>query len=161
MFQKIQNKIISQIHFEELRSDIAADETIVFTNGCFDILHPGHVDYLYRTATYGDILVVGINSDNSVQKIKGIERPVNNEKSRAFVLAGLGCVDYVIIFDEPTPYNLIATVQPDVLIKGGDWPVEKIAGRDIVMKKSGKVYSIKTLDDHSTTAIINRIKSLS
>ncbi len=133
---------------------------IVFTNGCFDILHPGHVDYLARARDLGDLLVVGLNSDASVRRIKGTTRPVNPEHDRALVLGALACVDHVVIFSEDTPYRLIQAVLPDVLVKGGDWPVEKIVGRDIVEARGGRVLSIPLLPGYSTTRIIERIRGL-
>jgi len=130
---------------------------LVFTNGCFDLLHPGHVDYLQRARELGDRLILGLNSDASVQRIKGDKRPIVPEMDRARVLSGLACIDHVIIFDEDTPYELIRAVQPDVLVKGGDWPVECIVGRDIVTERGGKVLSIPVLPGYSTTGIIERI----
>jgi len=130
---------------------------LVFTNGCFDLLHPGHVDYLQRARELGDRLILGLNSDASVQRIKGDKRPIVSEMDRARVLSGLACIDHVIIFNEDTPYELIRAVQPDVLVKGGDWPVERIVGRDIVTERGGKVLSIPVLPGYSTTGIIERI----
>ena len=130
---------------------------LVFTNGCFDLLHPGHVDYLQRARELGDRLILGLNSDASVQRIKGDKRPIVPEMDRARVLSGLACIDHVIIFDEDTPYELIRAVQPDVLVKGGDWPVERIVGRDIVTERGGKVLSIPVLPGYSTTGIIELI----
>lgn len=133
-------------------------QKIVFTNGCFDLLHAGHVDYLEKARSLGDMLVVGVNSDLSVKRIKpGLNRPVNAEADRARVLAGLGCVDHVIIFGEDTPYSLIEQVRPQVLVKGGDWPVEKIIGRDIVQGLGGEVHSIPFTRGYSTTGILDRI----
>lgn len=134
--------------------------TVVFTNGCFDILHPGHVDYLQRARELGDLLVVGLNSDASVRRLKGKCRPVNSEQDRAAVLAGLSCVDRVVIFDQDTPLELIRTVRPRVLVKGGDWPVEKIVGREVVEADGGKVLSIDLLPGYSTSKIIDRILKL-
>ncbi|GAB1410866.1 D-glycero-beta-D-manno-heptose 1-phosphate adenylyltransferase [Desulfovibrionales bacterium] len=131
--------------------------TVVFTNGCFDLLHPGHVDYLQRARALGTCLVVGINSDVSVQRIKGPLRPIMDEQSRALVLAGLASVDYVLLFDEDTPLRLITTIQPDILVKGGDWPVEQIVGREIVSARGGQVLSLPVLEGYSTTGIIQRI----
>lgn len=130
---------------------------MVFTNGCFDLLHPGHVDYLQRARALGTCLVVGINSDVSVQRIKGPLRPIMDEQSRALVLAGLASVDYVLLFDEDTPLRLITTIQPDILVKGGDWPVEQIVGREIVSARGGQVLSLPVLEGYSTTGIIQRI----
>jgi D-glycero-beta-D-manno-heptose 1-phosphate adenylyltransferase len=130
---------------------------LVFTNGCFDIIHPGHVDYLERARSMGDGLVVGLNSDASVRRLKGPLRPVNDQRSRARVLAALQCVDYVVIFDEDTPLELIQKVRPDVLVKGGDWSVERIVGRDVVEEAGGSVCSIPLLAGHSTTSTVERI----
>ncbi|MBF0241773.1 MAG: D-glycero-beta-D-manno-heptose 1-phosphate adenylyltransferase [Desulfamplus sp.] len=130
---------------------------IVFTNGCFDILHAGHVAYLDAASNQGDILVVGLNSDNSVKKIKGERRPIISQTQRAKVLAALECVDYVVIFDEPDPENLIKKIAPDVLVKGADWSEEKIIGSDFVKKLGGKVQRIELVPEISTTTIIERI----
>jgi rfaE bifunctional protein nucleotidyltransferase chain/domain len=134
------------------------DQEIVFTNGCFDILHQGHVDYLSKAADLGNVLIVGLNSDNSTNKLKGPNRPINDEHSRAMIIASLHFVDAVILFDEPTPYNLINFIQPDVLVKGADYTVEQIAGSDIVLAKGGKVITIELLPGFSTSAIEARIK---
>jgi rfaE bifunctional protein nucleotidyltransferase chain/domain len=130
---------------------------VVFTNGCFDILHPGHVDYLERARAMGSCLVVGLNSDASVRRLKGCCRPVNGQDSRARVLAALACVDAVIVFEEDTPYALIQAVGPDVLVKGGDWSLDRIVGRDLVEAAGGRVCSIPLLAGHSTTGIVERI----
>jgi len=130
---------------------------VVFTNGCFDILHPGHVTYLEEARRLGDCLVVGLNSDVSVRSLKGPERPVNDEKSRARVLAALGCVDHVVLFSEDTPLRLINELLPGVLAKGGDWPVEKIVGAAEVVAAGGMVLSIPLVKNFSTTALIDRI----
>lgn len=132
---------------------------IVFTNGCFDILHLGHIDYLARAADNGDKLIVGLNSDNSVSRIKGPTRPINDERSRAIVLAGLGCISAITIFDEPTPYDLIRMVQPDILIKGADYKPEEIVGYDIVTARGGSVKTIPFVNGYSTTAIEQRIRA--
>ncbi len=130
---------------------------IVFTNGCFDILHVGHVRYLNDAKKYGDFLIVGINSDSSVRRIKGENRPIIDEKARAEVVAGLDSVDMVIIFSEDTPYELIKTLEPDVLIKGGDWKEEEIVGADIVKRSGGKVLTVPYISGYSTTSIIEKI----
>ncbi len=136
-------------------------QRIVFTNGCFDLLHPGHVDLLCRARGLGELLVVGLNSDASVRSLgKGQGRPVNPLEHRAFVLAHLACVDYVAAFEQATPLELIAKLQPDVLVKGGDWPVERIVGRDIVQGRGGAVHSLPLLPGFSTTALIERIRQL-
>lgn len=130
---------------------------IVFTNGVFDIIHRGHVQYLIEAKSYGDVLIVGVNSDSSVRRIKGNGRPINNENDRAFVLLNIKPVDYVVIFEDDTPYNLIKTVHPDVLVKGGDWKVKEIVGSDIVLAEGGQVFSLKFVDNYSTTSIIKKI----
>ncbi|WP_456324459.1 D-glycero-beta-D-manno-heptose 1-phosphate adenylyltransferase [Desulfonauticus submarinus] len=152
------DKLIGLNEFLNLKKKFK-HKTIVFTNGCFDILHPGHVDYLSKAKQLGDILVIGLNSDSSIRRIKGSKRPINSEKDRARVLSALSCVDFIIIFQEDTPYKLISKIQPDILVKGGDWPVEKIVGRDVVLKKGGKVLNIKLLEGYSTTKIIENILS--
>ncbi len=130
---------------------------IVFTNGVFDIIHRGHVEYLIDAKSHGDVLIVGVNSDSSVKSIKGDSRPVNNENDRAFVLLNLKPVDYVVIFDDDTPYNLIKLISPNVLVKGGDWKVKDIVGSDIVLSDGGQVFSLKFINNYSTTAIIKKI----
>ena len=135
----------------------AEKKKIVFTNGCFDILHPGHVDYLAKAKALGDTLIVGLNSDSSVRKLKGKGRPIVSQGDRAKVLSGLESVDFVVIFSDPTPIKLIKAVKPDVLVKGGDWPVKDIVGSDFVQFRGGKVKSLPYLKGHSTKAIINKI----
>ena len=133
-------------------------KTIVFTNGCFDILHRGHVAYLQKAKSLGDILIVGMNTDASVQKLKGPDRPVNTLEDRAFVLAALKSVDYVIAFDEDTPINLITTLKPDILVKGGDYSLETIVGAQEVIESGGRVEIIPFVEGKSTTSIIDSIK---
>jgi rfaE bifunctional protein nucleotidyltransferase chain/domain len=133
---------------------------VVFTNGCFDILHLGHIEYLAKAAELGDVLVIGLNSDRSVNRIKGNTRPINDEHSRSMVLASLEFVTAVVLFDEETPYDLIKTIQPDILVKGKDWKVEEIAGHDIVMAKNGKVETIELTPGYSTTLIEEKILRL-
>jgi len=132
---------------------------VVFTNGCFDLLHPGHVDLLTRARELGDLLVLGLNSDASVLGLKGPSRPVTPWQDRALVLAGLSCVDFVVGFDDPTPLALIEAVLPDVLVKGGDWAVEAIVGREAVEAAGGSVASLALLPGYSTTGTIARIKA--
>ncbi len=138
----------------------AENKKIVFTNGCFDIIHRGHVTYLIEAKAQGDFLVVGVNSDTSVSKLKGSGRPVNNENDRAYILRSLKPVDAVIIFNEDTPYDLISSVIPDVLVKGGDWKVEDIVGSDIVLKNGGDVKSLEFVKNYSTTSLLEKIHSL-
>jgi D-beta-D-heptose 7-phosphate kinase/D-beta-D-heptose 1-phosphate adenosyltransferase len=131
---------------------------VVFTNGCFDILHPGHVTYLEKARSLGDLLVVGLNSDRSVRSLgKGTERPICTEEERAAVLSALRAVDFVVIFDDPTPLALIEAILPDVLAKGGDWAVEKIVGREAVQRAGGRVVTIPFVEGKSTTGIVERI----
>jgi rfaE bifunctional protein nucleotidyltransferase chain/domain len=131
---------------------------VVFTNGVFDILHSGHVDYLSKARDLGDYLVLGLNTDSSVKRLnKGPERPINNEQARATVLGALECVDAIILFDEDTPYELIKAVQPDILVKGADYKPEQIAGYDIVKAKGGEVITIDLSQGFSTTSIIRKI----
>ncbi len=132
----------------------------VFTNGCFDILHEGHVAYLQEARALGDALVVGLNSDASVRRLKGAERPINTESSRASILAALSCVDYLCIFSEETPYRLISEILPDVLVKGGDWEPDSIVGADIVKACGGEVLSLAFKSGHSTSGLIEKIRTL-
>lgn len=134
-------------------------DRIVFTNGCFDILHRGHVTYLQQAAARGHRLIVGLNSDASVRRQgKGPERPINDQDSRAWVLSALRCVDVVTVFDDDTPLELIKAIQPDVLVKGGDWSVDRIVGADVVKAHGGEVLSLKLVDGFSTTAIVERLR---
>jgi rfaE bifunctional protein nucleotidyltransferase chain/domain len=130
---------------------------VVFTNGCFDIIHRGHVEYLTKAKALGDILIVGMNTDASVRRLKGPERPVVCQEDRALVLAALRVVDYVCLFDEDTPYELIKAVIPDVLVKGSDWKIDSIVGKDIVEAAGGKVQTIDFVSNRSTTNIIEKI----
>ena len=149
---------------EELVSVIASERAkgrrIVFTNGCFDLMHVGHTRFLQAAKSLGDLLVVGINTDASVRSLeKGQDRPIMPESQRAEVLASLGCVDFVVLFAEPDPGRLIAAIQPDVLVKGGDWTPDKIVGRDIVEARGGVVHTIPLVPGMSTTALLQRIRS--
>lgn len=133
---------------------------VVFTNGCFDLLHRGHVHILRQAKAGGDILIVGINSDRSVHSIKGPKRPILPQTDRIELIAAMEMVDYVIVYDEPDPYNLIAAIKPNLLAKGGDWSAEKIIGADIVERDGGRVAVIPYLPGNSTTEIIERIRNL-
>ncbi len=136
-----------------------AGRCIVFTNGVFDLLHPGHVRYLRAARRLGDVLVVGLNSDRSVRRLaKGGDRPLVAQSDRAEMLAALEMVDYVIVFDDDTPADLIRAVQPDMLVKGGDWPVDRIAGADFVLAQGGRVRSLPFAKGYSTTALVRRIR---
>ncbi len=149
---------------DELSLEIAPERRkeakVVFTNGCFDLLHVGHVRYLRQARRMGDLLVVGINTDESVRRLKGPSRPVQPERDRAEILAGLACVDYVVSFDEDTPLALIRRLRPDVLVKGADWPLDEIVGRDVVEASGGRVATIDYVKGISTSALIERICTL-
>ena len=135
------------------------DKKIVFTNGCFDILHKGHVTYLAEAKKLGDLLVLGLNSDASVKRLKGPERPINNELDRQYVMSQLKPVDFVEIFTDDTPLSLILKVKPKVLVKGGDWKIEQIVGGKEVVALGGEVYSLNFVDGYSTTNIIDKIQA--
>ena len=157
--ERISNKIVDRQKLKNLLSIWNfQDKKIVFTNGCFDILHLGHIDYLSKAKDQGHILIIGVNTDNSVKRLKGNNRPITDENSRATILASLQFVDAVILFDEDTPYELIKFVQPDVLVKGSDYKPENIVGYDIVKAKNGKVVTIDFLEGYSTTAIEKKIR---
>ena len=135
------------------------NKTIVFTNGCFDIIHKGHVAYLSEAKKLGDLLVIGLNSDASVKRLKGPERPINNELDRQYVMSQLKPVDFVEIFTEDTPLNLVLKVKPQVLVKGGDWKIDQIVGGKEVVQSGGEVYSLNFIDGYSTTSLINKIQA--
>ena len=140
---------------ERLRAE---GSTVVFTNGVFDLLHPGHVRYLQQARALGDVLIVGVNADASVRRNKGPARPLTPQLERAEILAALECVDAVVVFDEDTPDAIIKAVQPDVLVKGADWPADQIVGRDTVEARGGRVVRIPVEQGYSTTAIVERIR---
>ncbi len=143
-----------------VRQARAAGRKIVFTNGVFDLLHPGHLRYLQAARSHGDLLIVGLNSDASVRRNKGAGRPINAESERAEVLLALECVDAVSVFDEDTPAEIVRRVQPDVLVKGADWPADQIVGRDTVEARGGVVIREPIEEGYSTTAIVEKIRSL-
>lgn len=147
--------------WSELDSALAPfrNKKIVFTNGCFDLLHVGHVRYLQEAKKLGEILVVGVNSDASVRRLKGPTRPVQNENDRAEILAALKAVDFSVLFDEDTPLELIQKVKPSILVKGGDWKAEQIVGADFVQASGGKVMSLQFVDGRSTTQLIEKARS--
>jgi rfaE bifunctional protein nucleotidyltransferase chain/domain len=152
------NSSASLSEFKAIRSKLKAEgKKVVFTNGVFDLIHSGHVDYLSKAKKLGDVLIVGLNSDDSVKRIKGDKRPILKQKERAFILSNLKPVDFVLLFDEDTPEKLISEVIPDILVKGSDWSVEKIVGREVVEKNGGKVMNIKFVNDQSTSKIIDLI----
>jgi rfaE bifunctional protein nucleotidyltransferase chain/domain len=154
-------KIVSQQELIELTArEKSAGRSVVFTNGCFDLLHPGHVRCLAEARALGDVLVVAVNSDRSVRGNKGSDRPLVPERDRAEVLAALASVDYVAIFDEPTPRELIARVLPSVLVKGADWALDQVAGREEVEAAGGRVVSIPLAPGYSTTSLVQRIRAI-
>ena len=152
-------------HIEELRANLNTwrllEKKIVFTNGCFDLLHLGHIDYLSKAADLGNKLVIGLNSDASTSALKGPGRPIIDQYSRSIMLASLSFVDAVILFDDPTPLELIAQIRPDVLVKGADYTVDQIVGSDLVLGYGGDVQTIEYLSGYSTTSIEKKIRSLS
>ena len=156
---KLNNKIYS---LKELENQVTSwkqvGEKVVFTNGCFDIIHRGHIEVLAQTADLGDRLIIGINSDSSIQKLKGKNRPIIEEKSRAILLASLSFVDAVILFSEDTPINLISTLKPDILSKGGDYEISTIVGHEVVQENGGQVILVPFVDGFSSTTIIDKIK---
>lgn len=158
--QKIQQKLIS--NNQQLENLLAQWKQkgykVVFTNGCFDLLHRGHVDYLTKARDLGDVLFLGLNTDASVSSLKGQHRPIQDEQSRLLIMASLECVDAVMLFDEPTPYNLINNVQPDILVKGSDYKPEDIVGYDIVTAKGGQVITLDFIPGYSTSGIEKKIK---
>lgn len=155
----IQQKILNPQSLQKaLNSWRRNNDKIVFTNGCFDIVHRGHIDYLSKAADLGSILVIGLNSDDSVSRLKGNNRPIIDQYSRALLLASFSFVSAVVIFSDDTPFNLIDTIKPDVLVKGADYSIEEIIGHDIVQAKGGKVITISYLPGFSTSAIENKIK---
>ncbi len=152
--------IYSIENFINIRSGLKdTSQKLVFTNGCFDIIHKGHISYLTDAKKLGDFLVIGLNSDESVRNLKGDSRPINNQNDRAYVLDNLKPVDAVIIFNENTPYNLIKEIKPDFLVKGGDWKEENIVGSDIVKEYGGTVISLKYIANYSTTVLLEKIKT--
>jgi len=156
---QLKEKIVSQDQaLKSIKAWREKNKKIVFTNGCFDIIHPGHIDYLSQARDLGDILVLGLNTDQSVRRLnKGSNRPINDERTRAYVLAGLASVDLILFFDEETPYNLIKLLQPNVLVKGKDYEVEKIIGFDILKENGGDVITIPFLEGYSTSSLIKKI----
>lgn len=161
-FTEIENKIISKSAAANFAQNCREQcKSVVFTNGCFDILHLGHLDYLSKARDLGDELIVGLNSSNSVSRLKGPTRPINDERSRAFMLASLSFVSKVVVFDESTPLDLIAAIAPDVLVKGGDYTIATIVGAKEVQDKGGEVVVIPFLEGYSTTNIVTKIENLS
>lgn len=156
--ERIESKIICQKDLNNLIIKWREEnQKIVFTNGCFDLLHLGHVDYLAKAKDLGDRLIIGVNTDSSVKRLKGKNRPLQDENSRLHILAALHSVDAVVLFDEDTPYELIKKIQPDILVKGADYKIENIVGYDIVTSRGGSVQTIEFIEGYSTTNIEQRI----
>ncbi len=157
---KLESRVLNEKNFSAIIHNYRSqNKKIVFTNGCFDLLHIGHVRYLEQAKSLGDLLIVGVNTDASVQKLKGPTRPIQNENDRAEILAALESVDHTILFGEETPIDLIKKIKPDVLVKGGDWKIEQIVGSDFVMSYGGRVQSLQFIQGRSTTSIIEKSKS--
>ena len=157
--QSIKSKIYTQSELVE-QSKVWRNngEKIVFTNGCFDLVHRGHIEVLANTADLGDKLVVGLNSDSSIQNLKGKNRPIIDENSRAILLASLQFIDAIVLFSEDTPHQLIETILPDILVKGGDYKIEEIIGHEVVLQNGGEIILVPFIDGFSTTNIVNKIK---
>ena len=156
----LRSKILSFSTLEkQLKKWRKANEKIVFTNGCFDLLHFGHVDYLAKARDLGSRLVVGLNTDASIKRLKGSSRPINDEQSRVALLAGMAYIDAVVLFDEETPIKLISIIKPDFLVKGGDYEVKNIVGHEIVLSNNGKVCTIDFVDGYSSSALIEKVKA--
>ena len=152
------SNIKSRKEIKEIRAQLKKEgKKVVFTNGCFDLIHSGHVDYLIKAREMGDVLILGLNTDSSVKRIKGNNRPILKQNERAFILSNLKPVDYVTFFEEDTPTEIINDLIPDVLVKGADWAMDKIVGREVVEANGGKVKTIKFVNDQSTSKIIKII----
>lgn len=158
--KEIENKILDEERLSLWLDDCRKNnKSIVFSNGCFDIIHRGHIEYLAKASDLGDKFIIGLNTDASIKRLKGPSRPINNQDARAVVLAALQFVDAVVLFDEDTPYNLIKAVQPDILVKGNDYKPEDIVGYDIVTAKGGVVTTIELVEGYSTTNTIAKMKN--
>lgn len=161
MGKSMKQKVIDFNKIEDFADQLHAEgKRIVFTNGCFDIIHSGHVRYLKDASNLGDILILGLNSDSSVKRLKGSERPINSEEDRLIVLSALEMIDYLVVFEEDTPLSLIEKIRPNVIVKGGDWSVEQIVGSDFVISNGGTVRSLPYHQGRSTTEIIDKINKL-
>lgn len=157
----IQDKIVDREQLREKTSQWRKEgKKLVFTNGCFDILHKGHLEVLTASAGFGDVLVVGLNTDASVRRLKGPDRPVNHESFRTWMMASLQLVDAVTLFDEPTPWELLEVLQPDVIVKGGDYSVDQVVGAKEVLARGGEVRLVPIVEGYSTTALIETIRRL-
>jgi D-glycero-beta-D-manno-heptose 1-phosphate adenylyltransferase len=159
-FEHLKSKILTKEELNTLLNVLKfKGKKVVFSNGCFDILHRGHIEYLAKAASFGDCMIIGLNTDASVKRLKGKNRPVQDEISRSQVIAALHFVDYVVLFDEDTPYELISYLKPNILVKGSDYKENEIVGADVVKANGGKVVTVDLVDGYSTTSIIERLKS--
>lgn len=157
--QALLNKVYQTDQVDRLAAVLQQKNGVtVFTNGCFDLIHRGHIEYLCQAAALGDQLVIGLNTDESVRRLKGMNRPIIDEMARAMVLASMEFVDFVVLFDEDTPYNLIRSLQPHILVKGSDYTVDQIVGSDLILERGGKVETLDFIPGYSTTAIEERIR---
>jgi rfaE bifunctional protein nucleotidyltransferase chain/domain len=160
IYERLKNKILNLDELENILFQIREKGlTIVFTNGCFDILHKGHIRYLADASELADVFIVGLNTDSSVQRLKGPHRPLQDQESRAISISALAFVDYVVMFDEDTPLELLKKIKPNILVKGGDYKIENIVGYDLVTSYDGKVISLPLVKGYSTTSIIKKISS--
>ncbi len=150
-------RIVSREELQSIRTGLRGQKKVVFTNGVFDLIHRGHIDYLTRAKALGDVLIVGVNGDDSVRRIKGAHRPLVEETDRLFIVANLCPVDYACLFHEDTPFELIKQLTPDVLVKGADWNIKDIVGKDVVEAAGGTVAAIDLVPDHSTSRLISKI----
>lgn len=158
--KRLKRKIVSKEELNVILDTInSKNQKIVFSNGCFDLVHRGHVEYLAKASDLADVLILGLNTDQSVSQLKGAQRPLQDQVARAILMAGFDFVDYVVLFDEATPYELIQFIQPDILVKGKDYKMEDVVGYDIVTKKGGTVQTIELTEGYSTSNIIEKIKS--
>lgn len=158
--ENIHNKIISRQDLSKVIENLKSqDKKIVFSNGCFDLVHRGHVEYLAKASDLACVFILGLNTDASVSRLKGSSRPLQDEDARAILMAGFSFINYVILFDEDTPYELIKEIQPDVLVKGNDYEIEDVVGYDIVQKKGGTVQTIELTEGYSTSIIVDKIKN--
>ncbi len=157
--QTLKGKIVSRTEIQEIALELKkASKTIVFSNGCFDLVHRGHVEYLAQARDLADVFILGLNTDASVRRLKGAQRPLQDEMARAVLMAGFSFIDYVVLFDEDTPYELISEIIPDVLVKGNDYKLEDVVGYDVVTQNGGAVKTIPLVEGYSTTNIVEKIK---
>ncbi|HDS31055.1 MAG TPA: D-glycero-beta-D-manno-heptose 1-phosphate adenylyltransferase [Firmicutes bacterium] len=161
MYRRPEKKIISRDEASRIGRELrSSGKKLVFTNGCFDLLHPGHVDLLIRARMLGDVLMVGLNTDDSVRRLKGEKRPVLDEETRSKMLAAIEVVDYVVLFDEDTPIELIKSVMPSVLVKGGDYTSDRVVGREFVLERGGKVEILPLVEGYSTSSLLEKLLEL-